>query len=147
MISRVRNRKPRTTEEKRNRKQTDGQKYFSRTPEQKEARSRHWKERYRNDADYKRSCLDRSLKNKLGISLIQKEVLLESQNGKCASCGAICPGTSGHTDHAHDETKFIRGILRRACNILLGFLEKQSDRIKLLDVYIKRKPDFVFEVD
>lgn len=117
------------------------------TSEQRETRNKKERERYQNNPEYKRKANSRALFNRLGISLGQKEELFESQKRKCASCGGETPNskTGWHTDHDH-VTKFIRGILCGPCNLLLGFLEKQPERIKLLNGYLQFKPDFSFEI-
>lgn len=103
--------------------------------------------RYDTDEGMKRKIASRSLFNRVGITLKQKEELFESQRSKCASCGATEPGTKvgWHTDHDH-KTKFIRGVLCHKCNMLLGFFEKQADRIELVKAYLNFKPNFHFEV-
>ena len=117
------------------------------TPERREARNKKERERYQNNPEHKRKANSRALFNRLGISLEQKEELFESQNKKCASCGSAFPGSKlgWHTDHDHD-TKFIRGILCHPCNLLLGFLEKQPERVIQLNEYLGFKPDYKFEV-
>lgn len=135
-------------EEIRKQQRISKQKWFENlTPEEIEARNKKERERYANDPEHKRKANSRALFNRLGISLEQKEELFESQDQKCASCGSVDPGSKRgwHADHDYD-TNFIRGILCAQCNMLLGFLEKQPERIARLNAYLNFKPDYSFEV-
>lgn len=77
-------------------------------------------------------------KNQYGITEVQYQALLSSQNHKCAICGDPFKSTySTHLDHCH-KTKKIRGILCVTCNTGLG---KFSDCPTLLQKaleYLKR---------
>ena len=117
------------------------------TSKQKELRNEKERNRYKDNPTYRRKCASRSLFNRIGMSLEQKEELLASQGNKCASCGSPDPGGKGgwHTDHDHN-TNFIRSILCVQCNTLLGFLEKQSTRVEQLKAYLNFKPNYTFEV-
>ena len=64
---------------------------------------------------------------KYGITLEQKEEMLNSQNYKCLICQKIID-MSAAVDHDH-ETRKIRGILCLGCNTALGNFQ---DNIQLL---------------
>lgn len=83
----------------------------------------------------------------------QYEVLLESQDGKCAFCkttnpygmGARDGGTSFMIDHDHKHCpvnsgciECIRGLLCRQCNIHVGWFERHF--AFLLGTYLSRRP-------
>ena len=57
------------------------------------------------------------LKNKYGISLEQKNQMLEAQKGLCKICDKILINT--YVDHCH-KTKIVRGLLCQNCNAAIG---------------------------
>lgn len=74
-----------------------------------------------NNPDYFKS---RHLKSKYGITVEQRDELLESQGNCCAICKSIDPGPKGwHTDHCH-KTGRVRGILCNGCNVGLGHFKE-----------------------
>jgi hypothetical protein len=73
----------------------------------------------------------KNLATKYGITLVQFDELLLSQEGRCAICrSAVAMGPFGqwHIDHCHTSGK-VRGILCFKCNVGLG---KFNDDPKLL---------------
>ncbi len=84
------------------------------------------------------------LKYKYGLTLEEYNELLVKQNGLCAGC--FKPETRHDhrtgkirklaVDHKHDETKKVRGLLCGSCNMAIGFLEDNSDRLRNLANYI-----------
>lgn len=69
------------------------------------------------------------LKRKYGIDSDFFEKLMIDQDGVCAICGGENPnGQVLHVDHDHDSRK-VRGLLCRKCNMALGFF---GDRIDLM---------------
>lgn len=82
----------------------------------------------------------RHLKDKYGLSLEERDVLLREQQFKCASCGndlhADKPrGT--HIDHCH-QSGIVRGILCADCNVSLGRMRENPERIRKLAEYAER---------
>lgn len=79
------------------------------------------------------------LKRKFGLTLDEWNKEFEKQGRKCASCGAIHPGSQygWHTDHDHATGKF-RGILCRACNIALGLVDDNLEHLQCLIRYLTR---------
>lgn len=70
--------------------------------------------------------------NCFGMTIIEYEMILESQNGVCAICGKIqtqkdCNGRVVRlaVDHCHKTGK-IRGLLCSGCNGKLGSLEDEN---------------------
>lgn len=74
-------------------------------------------------------------KCRYGITPDQYQSMLLSQGGGCAICG-------GHfrlsVDHAHDETKKVRGILCLNCNAGIGSLGDDFSQIIRAADYIRR---------
>jgi hypothetical protein len=68
-------------------------------------------------------------KHLYGMTIAQRDALLESQGGGCKLCGRTdCHWGKGfqdvwHIDHVHG-TKIVRGILCARCNMLVGQMEK-----------------------
>ncbi len=70
------------------------------------------------------------LQRRYGITATEYDLLLESQNGKCAipNCGNY-PGVKRlHVDHNHKNGK-VRGILCSSCNYRVGVYENSSAAI------------------
>jgi hypothetical protein len=95
-------------------------------PDSRKTREKNWMTKIKADPvrlkEHRRKNRNTWLKFSLNITLEEWEKLLESQDFKCAICSADNPGigASGwHTDHDH-ETKIIRGILCRRCNMMLS---------------------------
>lgn len=79
-----------------------------------------------------------ALKMNYGITPEQWDELFESQNGQCASCGDVPPEDAKrrfHVDHDH-TTGEVRGILCHSCNVALGHLKEDQDRIAALGRYL-----------
>jgi hypothetical protein len=69
-----------------------------------------------------------ALKRNYGITLEEYNTILISQNGKCAICQEEKDETLA-VDHNH-ETGFVRGLLCRHCNHVVGFAK---DNITILN--------------
>jgi hypothetical protein len=77
------------------------------------------------------------LKNKYGMSIEDRNLLLMQQQFLCAACRIRLKSdapNSIHIDHCHD-TKRVRGILCSDCNISLGRMKEDPDRIAGLAAY------------
>lgn len=67
----------------------------------------------------------------------QYDVLLQSQNGKCAICKQ--PPVKGHLSVDHDhETKRIRGLLCLRCNSAIGFMKEDKENVRAMLSYLER---------
>lgn len=85
-----------------------------------------------------------ALKNNYGITPEQWDDLFQSQGGKCASCGDVPPEDAKrrfHVDHDH-STGAVRGILCHSCNVALGHLKEDQERIAKLGVYLAQWKPF-----
>lgn len=106
----------------------------------KQTRAEYQREWRKNNLERERGY---KFKHRYGISLDEYQQLLETQNHKCAACKN--PDTSvthmGQTkplsvDHDHVTGK-VRGLLCHKCNIALGLLNDDKERIMALANYIK----------
>lgn len=98
------------------------------TEEQRAEKSRKDKERYR--ADPERAYWS-NVRRKYGLTADEVVALGESQQWRCASCGAHrqdCPRRKLFIDH-HAATGAVRGLLCHGCNCALGLLGEDLDRI------------------
>jgi len=97
--------------------------------ENKERMNEKSKQHYQNsDRDLLR---DRELQKNYGISLAQRNQLLEEQGGGCAICGATedLTGKELAVDHCH-RTEIVRGILCSLCNTGIGMLGDDSQSVE-----------------
>lgn len=64
---------------------------------------------------------------------------LKEQNGICAICGATEPGGQGNwqADHCH-TTKTTRGLLCWHCNVALGLMKDNPERLRKAAEYIEK---------
>lgn len=92
-------------------------------------------DRYRGDIliQFKRS--NGVYKKTYGISLFEKEIMWIDQDWNCASCGEYVENP--HTDHDH-HTGDVRGLLCSNCNMALGLLHDNTNKIIALGVYRER---------
>ncbi len=74
------------------------------------------------------------LKRKYGITLEQFEAMLAAQGGGCAICGK--PGAD-NVDHDHDTGR-VRGILCFNCNVAIGHVANDEDRLAAAMAYLAR---------
>jgi hypothetical protein len=58
--------------------------------------------------------------------------LLERQGGRCAICGLKCAAEQAVLDHSHRQDQgYVRAVLHRGCNALLGKCENNGPRYGL----------------
>lgn len=120
----------------------------------KSAKSKEYHSKWNKEAGkeyFKKSRLKYTIKNpeirkkyhfkyKYGISLEERNGLLAKQNFKCAACDENFKSFSSkdiHTDHCHIRGE-IRGILCAPCNMALGMMKENSQRIMRLAAYAAR---------
>lgn len=104
--------------------------------ERERARGRDWA---RRNPDLVRN---KQLKTRYGITLVQWKRLFKKQGSCCALCKTDNPGKRDWaTDHDH-VTGVVRGILCHRCNLLLGWLgdniKPASRMMKRIWTYLKR---------
>lgn len=111
-----------------------------------------WKKHYETNDGYRKRnktrsiflCKERKLVKLYGITSIQKhQMLMELQDGKCATCGSDKPQGAGgrghgqwHTDHCH-KTGQVRGILCARCNLVLTQKMNVRTLIKMASYLLK----------
>lgn len=76
-----------------------------------------------------------------GITLEDYERLFAQQRGRCAICTTTCPGHTKHfhVDHCH-KTGVVRGLLCAPCNMGIGQLGDDPDRIEAAAAYLRKAP-------
>ena len=124
-------------------------------PQPARERTRKWQqdnpERYReNQREFrasggkKRSDRRSYLKRKYGISLEDYDAMLEAQDGRCAICRRLPrDDISLHVDHHHDSGR-LRGLLCFSCNVTVGHIREEHDRLRAIADYLDaHDPDAV----
>lgn len=86
---------------------------------------------------YQDNQRDNHLRRLYGISIQDYNTIFERQNGKCAICKKESEATGKnsrlHVDHDHKTGK-TRGLICYKCNIAMGFLAEDEERIyRILD--------------
>jgi hypothetical protein len=89
--------------------------------------------RKRNPEPYKKHSRRANLKKNFGITLEQRDALLDRQGGVCAICGSHESERALHVDHCH-STGSVRGILCHRCNTGIGMFR---DNIEFLSSAIQ----------
>lgn len=73
------------------------------------------------------------ISKKYNVSIDDYNLMLTTQNGKCAICGSDSIGRKGakyfNIDHCHTTGK-VRGLLCHNCNIILGKIKDSRDWLK-----------------
>jgi hypothetical protein len=105
------------------------------------------REQYQRDKiDNPKKLKNKYLKFYYGITLDEYNEMYKKQNGVCAACGH--PETSSKAnmllplsvDHCHTYS-VVRGLLCNGCNVALGLLKEDAERIKGLLRYIENYRD------
>jgi hypothetical protein len=76
---------------------------------------------------------NRYLRREYGITLVEFDTLLASQDGKCMGC---CERIPTDLDHNHTNGK-IRGILCHSCNLILGHAKDNPTVLESLAYYLR----------
>lgn len=93
---------------------------------------------YKNHTKNKQKGKDKQLKLNYGITREEFNILLESQNYKCAICGTTDSGSRDwHVDHCH-TTGRVRGLLCHHCNTGIGLLKDDPIIIKNALEYLSK---------
>lgn len=95
------------------------------------------KKRQINRKKYKKTEIDYALKYRYGISLEEKNRMLELQNNQCKICKSNqTDQKSFAVDHCHKTGK-IRSLLCGRCNRTLGIIKEDINILKAMIEYIK----------
>jgi hypothetical protein len=110
----------------------------NKTPEAKAEKRQYMREWCANNKDKIRNA---DLIRKYGIDRKEYEAILAAQGGVCAICGSADPKGHGefHVDHAHDETKKVRGLLCSNCNFGLGLFKDSVVSLELAIMYLRKE--------
>ena len=89
-----------------------------------------------------------------------RELLLKEQMDKCALTGLPLDKSQSVLDHVHDDDMFVRGVISRQSNSLLGVIENGwkrymqwwytgtiSDFLRQCAQYLEKKPDSRYRHD
>ena len=98
------------------------------------------RKKYNDRPEIKKRHQNYILQRQYGISIIDKQIILDGQEGLCAICGKELNGDQNtHVDHDH-KTDAVRGILCSNCNFMLGQAKDSIDilckAINYLEKYI-----------
>jgi hypothetical protein len=77
------------------------------------------------------------IKSLYGITVEQYDAMFEAQGGICAICGRPGDGPL-RVDHDH-ETNEVRGLLCHGCNVAIGLMGDDPDRLIAAVAYILAK--------
>jgi hypothetical protein len=79
---------------------------------------------------------DSQLKRTYGITLSQRNELIEQQEGKCKICKVeLAGGKHTHIDHDHNTGR-IRGILCNHCNVGIGMFKNDKELVHKIIEYL-----------
>jgi hypothetical protein len=77
-------------------------------------------------------------KKRYGLTVEQKQAMIDGQDGKCAICESNLETTHNVcVDHCHTTNK-VRGILCRKCNLGIGHLNDSIDILKSAQAYLEK---------
>lgn len=101
-----------------------------------------YSEKYRNDkrAKVREANRQSHLKREYGLTAEAHKALLESHNNKCAICRADKDWGGRKylsVDHDHKTGK-VRGVLCNSCNVALGLLKDDPQRLRAAADYLDR---------
>ena len=99
-------------------------------PERHKAKQREYTESGRKSVSNRKS----HLKRKYGLTLEDFDALLAAQGGGCAICGRP---DADNVDHDH-RTGRVRGILCFNCNVAIGHIADDEDRLAAAMKYLSR---------
>jgi hypothetical protein len=86
---------------------------------------------------------DQQLRREYGIDQNRYNELLDQQHGRCAICKEVPAPISGKrialvVDHCH-ETNRIRGLLCTNCNVAIGHMKDDVERLRAAISYLEDK--------
>lgn len=95
------------------------------------------KNRYsRLTPDEKARIQSKHLERTYGLTLEQRQEMLDAQGGVCAICGEAA-SKGWHVDHSHKTGK-IRGVLCGGCNTALGGMRDSPAILRAAAVYVEK---------
>ena len=116
----------------------DGRKCVCKVCEKRYAKIHVKQQRARYPEKYKAAARRQQLKRKYGMTVLQFELMWESQLGKCSCCGdPLRTGKQSAVDHCH-KTGAVRGLLCSRCNLGLGCFLDSASRLSRAAAYLTR---------
>jgi hypothetical protein len=114
-----------------------GRACYNKNKEKGQARSKKWRQENRDK--FLKSQQRSNFKGLYGITIEQRDALLQAQGSRCAACGSPTPQSKigWVVDHCHVTGK-IRGILCHPCNTGLGMTKDNPERLRNLAKYIEK---------
>lgn len=114
--------------------------YAAANPEKVKARNEIWRKKNRKHVNEYRMRQHYILN--YGITIEEKECMLEAQGNKCACCGSPDPKYKPGwvVDHCH-ETGKVRAILCQPCNLVLGKVKESKEHLRNLIAYLEIHSD------
>lgn len=80
----------------------------------------------------------RRLKQKYGITLVDKQAMFDNQLAKCKTCSFVFVSVySAHVDHCHTTGK-VRGLLCSDCNLVAGKAKDSPARLRSIADYLEQ---------
>jgi len=95
--------------------------------------------KYKQSTKAKSTAKYHHYSTKYGLSILEVQEKYQSQKGLCGLCNRELPLelSQCHYDHNHITGK-LRDILHRRCNLLVGFIEADSNLTNQAFDYLKR---------
>ena len=124
-------------EAKRIRRRDSTRRWRARNPEQAKASvKKSAAKRYAKDPDVNRKA---ALKRRYGMTLDQWNDMFAEQEGRCAICGIHAKDEKKQfvVDHCHHTGK-IRALLCDSCNLGIGHLDDDINKVALALSYLKK---------
>jgi hypothetical protein len=105
---------------------------------QQSTKGKNYHKKYERTDKGKRLKMKGRLKRNFGLTIEQYDKLFEAQNGVCAICNGINPdGRRLAVDHDHKTGK-IRALLCLRCNVILGMVKENKERILGFILYLEK---------
>jgi hypothetical protein len=97
------------------------------------------KEKYKTDPDHRRNIQSRMLRRHIGKTLDEYDAQLKAQNNLCDACKKPLGMVDKRDpwDHNH-ETREVRGIVHKGCNIAIGEANEDPTTLRLLAEYVEK---------
>ena len=113
--------------------------WLTKNPKQKQkitARALQWKNN--NKEKHKIFVQKHNYKKRYGLTVEQKQAMIDGQDGKCAICKSDLETTHNVcVDHC-PKTNIVRGILCRKCNLGIGHLNDSTEILKSAVKYLQK---------
>lgn len=116
-------------------KRAHGRAYHLANAGERNAQRRMWNE----DHPFERQAYQRAytLARRYGMTVTEYEALLRAQDGRCAICGLEPTDRNLHVDHCH-KTGEVRGLLCTLCNLGIGMLADDAERLRAAADYLEQ---------